>query len=279
MKKRENQEDLPERFSGMKKRPTLGRPKVKIPPRKKPNVNYSKNTGKLSKYQMNSNEVFMKVREGETHEKWLFRTRYRRKITIDEAMTIRHRAKKIISSQAKLSIHRRDLKNRFICVLLTEKEFSHLRYFQIVTHWASVKYGIPSESLQTAIYFYNYPRPFTKEEFMGYVSFSMEVRKCSWSSFINNGYIKNIKSNNALKQKGVFELPVYTLSTQMQVRVRAVYAKMMIPDAIDHNYYKIEGNVRDLNSPTIKEVFADMVNEINDIKYGGKNPDAIITTA
>jgi len=49
-------------------------------------VSHCQATGKLSAYQRRTHKNFMKVRKGETHEKWLHRTRFRRMLSPNNAL-------------------------------------------------------------------------------------------------------------------------------------------------------------------------------------------------
>lgn len=257
-------------YSGMKKKPKLGRPKE---PKKKYgpfSVNAKIKPG-MSTYQKRTMNEFMKVREGETLEQWKRRTEKRRVKEIDEIKELalmnplrvlqRNRERNAIAS-----------KNKFIVVQPVEREFDFMRYYGIVINYYAIKYGISKENLEVGFYFYT-NIPFTRDRFNNALILMTGSNTGKLAKFIKEGLLEEI-----IKTKKQFNAPdkyektyLYRLTKQFVFKLNCIYRTLG----------KMNGIRMDQNSiltplpPEAKQMISDMNDEIQDILTGRKPQDLI----
>lgn len=259
-------------YSGMKKKPKLGRPKE---PKKKygPFSISAKIKPGMSDYQKRTMNEFMKVREGETLAQWQRRTQRRRVKEIDEIKELalmnplrvlqRNRERNALAS-----------KNKFIVVQPVEREFDFMRYYGIVINYYSIKYGIRKEDLEVGFYFYT-NIPFTKERFNNAMVLMTGSNTGKLARFMKEGLVEEI-----IKTKKQFNAPdkyektyLYRLTKTFVFRLNCIYRTLG----------KMNGIRMDQNSiltplpPEAKQMIQDMNEEIQDILRGKKPQDLIKT--
>ena len=182
----------------------------------------------LSQHQIDTNEEFMKYREGETEAQWLKRTRFRRPQTAEDIEKNTYLIRKNKTLGAKLKTQKRKIRIHNVTgvnvVQTIERKYSDLKFFGIVKRYYSVKHGIPLDDLALAFYFYeNYP--FTKSEFNNVVKMHFGRMFGEFKRFQENGYVINVVRTKKFLKKAD-ELMVtdkYMLSIQMVHIITAVY--------------------------------------------------------
>ena len=109
----------------------------------------------LSKYQLAKREEFLKVREGETHEQYVIRTKNYRVLTpedqaiIDNSFSGKLRKKKEEARKLKL----RHYFSSQELSQVNQREFYELKYLQIVLRYCGIKFGVTSRDLKLALFF------------------------------------------------------------------------------------------------------------------------------
>ncbi len=257
-------------FSGMKKKPKLGRPKE---PKKKYgpfSVNGKIKPG-MSDYQKRTMNEFMKVREGETQKEWERRTARRRVKEIDEIKELslmnplrvmqRTRERNAIAS-----------KNKFIVVQPVEREFDFMRYYGIVINFYSIKYGIRKEDLEVGFYFYS-NIPFTKDRFNNALILITGSQDKKLNRFLKDGLLEEIiKTKKQLNGPDKYEKTyLYKLSKQFVDKLTYIYRTLGKMNGIRMDQQPILSPL----PPEAKQMIQDMNDEIQDILTGRKPQDLI----
>lgn len=258
----------PKRFPGMKKQTKLG-PK----PKKKVYGPFSKSMKikpGMSDYQKRTMVEFMKVRPGETLAQWRLRTAYRRIKDADEINEL--------SSSHKLRIMQRSRernvqknKNKYIKVQPVEREFDFMRYYGIVINYYAIKYGVRKEDLEVGFYFYS-NIPFTKVRFDNALVLMTGTNQGKLNRFLKEGLIEELKHRivNQLGNNKYEKTDLFRLTKSFVDRLTYIYRTLGKMNGIQLAQPIFTGL-----SPEIKQIIADMNDEVQDILTGRKPQDLI----
>lgn len=197
------------RFSGMKTHPYVNTAKnaIKENTRKKKQANSSISKKKgLSAYQLRTQEEFMKVREGETREQWVMRTRFRR-IRTEEEIALTNAGRKRLE---KKDLRRKNSKKKKVLQLKTlNKDFDFLKYYVFIINWAVAKFNISQLDLEIGFHFYENVH-FTKDQFLNKCKLCVKANDNTFKRFIDNGYMyenqTSIEDGINKRKTGLFRL-------------------------------------------------------------------------
>jgi len=253
----------PKLFPGMKKQPIFG-PK----PKKKVYGPFSKSMKikpGMSDYQKRTMIKFMEVRPGETLAQWRRRTAVRRVKDVDEIeeLSKTHKLKVLHRSRERNSMLS---KNKYIIVQPVEREFDFMRYYGIVINFYSIKYGIRKEDLEVGFYFYS-NIPFTKDRFDNALVLMTGTNKNKLSRFIKEGLIQEvtqlIRTPRGLRKYEKTDL--FKLTKDFVDRLTYIYRTLGKMNGIVLSQPTLTGL-----APEVKQIIADMNDEIKDILTGRK---------
>lgn len=230
----------------------------------------------LSKYQLAKREEFLKVREGETHEQYVIRTKNYRVLTpedqaiIDNSFSGKLRKKKEEARKLKL----RHYFSSQELSQVNQREFYELKYLQIVLRYCGIKFGMTSRDLKLALFFYD-NRPFTREEFNYIASLQLEKQVAIFKHFLDKGYIRKVIKTIVGKKGGetVKDTGKYMLSNQMVARITKFYKTFNEIQKLDKNEI-----TEDLMIAEIQTIINTIEREAKQIKSGKKNADTIVPT-
>lgn len=256
-------------FSGMKKKPKLGRPKE---PKKKyaPFTYKGKLKPNMTEYQKRTMNEFMKVREGETLEQWQKRTSRRRVKDFEEVEKLyelnplrimqRNRERNVIAN-----------KNKYIVVQPVEREFDFMRYYGIVINYYSIKYGIRKEDLEVGFYFYS-NIPFSRQRFNNVMILHVGCSTMKLSRFIKDGMVEEvIRVRKRFKDTDVHERTnLFRLTKNFVHKLTEIYRTLGMMNTI-----QIKQPMFTPLCAEIKQIILDMNDEIMDIQTGRKPQDKL----
>jgi hypothetical protein len=255
-------------FSGMKKKPKVGRPKGG----KKqygPFSCHGKIKPGMSEFQKRTMHEFMKVREGETEKQWLSRTRTRRVKEDEEIKQLaeQHPLRVLQRSRERNAI---SSKNKYITVQPVEREFEFMRYYGIVINFYSIKHGIRKEDLEIGFYFHS-NIPFTRTRFNNALILMTGNSAGKISRFINEGLLEEI-----IKTKKQYNAPnkyektsLYRLTKRFVFLLTEIYRTLGKMNTIRMYQQPILSPL----PPEAKQMIQDMNDEIMDIQTGRKPQD------
>jgi hypothetical protein len=219
----------------------------------------------LSPYQLRTQEEFLKVRPGETKEKWLLRTRFRRIRTEDElALTVNGR--KLIE---KLEVRRNRRHKRKIQLHIIEKDFNFMKYYVFVINWAVIKYNISQMDLEIGFHFYENIH-FTKDQFINKCLLIGNPKANVFNRFIKEGFIYQTQSiindDNVKKPTGLFRLSVRFINV-----LTSIYDKIAYQSKFD-----FRSTLNRKVPPELEKVIMEMAAENTAIITGKKEPDRFV---
>jgi len=246
-------------------------------------VSHCQATGKLSAYQRRTHVNFMKVRKGETHEKWLHRTRFRRMLSPEELQTYKQGKKQIKVILGDKPKRRSRIKyqrtlDKEIIIQLEKKDYGFLRNLPLIMGWASAKYDIANYDLQIGLLFYNNSYPFTQEQFDKRLCILPSPQR-SFARFKRLGYVREIKNRRKYFEKEVeYGTGLYLLSASFNKAIDDVYNKMILLGAFENIGKTINYNKKNLKTKEEQDIFAELKKmhaEFMDILQGVKEPEKI----
>lgn len=262
-----------ERFSGMKGgSPYANSPKNAIrdkdagkkPKKKRGNGSITSKKG-LSKYQLRTQEEFLKVRPGETKEQWLFRTRFRR-IRSEEELALTFEGRKQLE---KIALQKSRSQKKRIQLRVQAKDFNFLKYYIFIINWAVIKYNIPQSDLELGLHLYDNEH-FTKDEFMNKCLLFHNTSANIFNRFKKEGYIYETKSTMG---DGTEKKPtnLYKLTTRFVNILTAIYKRVAYQ--AHYNFLPAENKPA---SPELNKMIMEMAMENLDIMNGKKEPDLFL---
>lgn len=258
----------PKLYPGMKKQPRFG-PK----PKKKVYGPFSlsmKIKPGMSDHQKRTMIKFMEVRPGETLEQWRRRTATRRVKDIDEIdeLSRTHKLKVLQRSRERNAIAS---KNKYIKVQPVEREFDFMRYYGIVINFYAIKYGIRKEDLEVGFYFYS-NIPFTKDRFDNALVLMTGSNKQKLYRFIKEGLVQEVTQLITTPRglRKYEKTDMFKLTKDFVSRLTFIYRTLGKMNAIVLSQPTLTGL-----APEVKQIIADMNDEIQDIQTGRKPQDLI----
>jgi hypothetical protein len=240
-------------------------------------------TGKLSAYQRRTHKNFMKVRLGETHEKWLHRTRFRRMLSPEELQTVKHKKKQIRvvigdTPKRRSRIKYQKILDKQIIIQLEKKDYGFLRNLPLIMGWASAKYDIANYDLQIGLLFYNNSYPFTQEQFDKRLCILPSPQR-NFARFKRLGYLKEIKNRRKYFEKEIeYGTGLYLLSASFNKAIDDVYNKITLLGAFENIGNPINYQKKNLKTKEEQDIFAELKKmhaEFMDILQGIKEPERI----
>jgi len=253
------------RFPGMKKNVKPGNKKgVKLKPYKPVEYEGRLKYG-LSDYQKRTNAEFLKVREGETKEQWLKRTRRRRVKEIDEVkeLATTHPLRIHFRNRERISTERN---NQYIMVQALEREFDFMRYYGIVINYYSIKYGIRTGDFQIGFYFFS-NIPFTKDRFENACVLHFGDSQGKLTRFLKNGYLEDVynlqKKYNGDDKK--VKTNLYRFTKEFINKLTTIYRTLGKMNGLTLYRPPLKGL-----PPEVKQLIIDMNDEVQDIQTGRK---------
>jgi len=246
-------------------------------------VSHCQATGKLSAYQRRTHKNFMKVRKGETHEKWLHRTRFRRMLSPEELQTYKQGKKQIKVVIGDTPKRRSRIKyqrtlDKQIIIQLEKKDYGFLRNLPLIMGWASAKYDIANYDLQIGLLFYNNSYPFTQEQFDKRLCILPSPQR-NFARFKRLGYVREIKNRRKYFEKEVeYGTGLYLLSASFNRAIDDVYNKMILLGAFENIGNTLNYTKKNLRTKEEQDIFSELKKmhaEFMDILQGVKEPDKI----
>lgn len=251
--------------NGRKKGTTVNKIKGKIAPKKD---NFGSALVKTNKYQSQTIEEFLKVRDGETFEQWSRRTESRRIHGISKNNNISIAKRGIVEIKPdKLKGMDRTLQlkvlNRFI-----ERPYDYLENYAFILRWASVRYGISKDDIEIAFYFYN-KGMFTDSEF-NRVCLMLGTVRGVWARFIRNQYV--VQSFIITKDDIVKEFEYYQFTNEFLRLLRAVYGALSKINKLTLTARTSSNYKRNVVSPELNEFLEQLNREIIEVDTNKLTP-------
>jgi len=246
-------------------------------------ISHCQATGKLSAYQRRTHKNFMKVRKGETHEKWLHRTRFRRMLSPEELQTYKQGKKQIKvvigdTPKRRSRIKYQKILDKQIIIQLEKKDYGFLRNLPLIMGWASAKYDIANYDLQIGLLFYNNSYPFTQEQFDKRLCILPSPQR-NFARFKRLGYLKEIKNRRKYFEKEIeYGTGLYLLSASFNKAIDDVYNKMILLGAFENIGKPLNYQKKNLRTKEEQDIFAELKKmhaEFMDILQGIKEPEKI----
>lgn len=259
-----------------KSRYSYKRMKRKLKPvKKKPPTKYSDlmdfgckpKTG-MSQHQLKTYNKFMKVKDGETREEWLKRTRTRRVVEKDEIKDLPD-TNKLRIYEKKKSHNSREYHNRLLKDQSAVRNFDFLKYYGMVMNYYAIKYGMKKEDLEVGFYFYEYGF-FTKDIFHNVCVLIYGSSKGHFNRFLSDEYICPVVKTNKNSQFKEVEVDTgyYKLHHGLVLRLKEIYE--VIAKKKPLRVGGTNGSHASLLSKEEKQLFQDMNQDITEILAGNK---------
>jgi len=181
--------------------------------------NFGSAKEKRNKFQTQSMEEFLKIREGETFEQWNKRTSEKRLHGVNKKnnLSIAKNGKVVVDRERLKGMAKEQqvrIRHKFI-----ERPYDFLENYAFILRWASIRYNILKDDIEIAFFFYG-KGMFTKDEFTR-VCVQLGTVRGVWSRFINKPYITPavlVTKDNVVK-----EMEYYQLTAEMSRLLLAVY--------------------------------------------------------
>jgi hypothetical protein len=252
-----------ERVDGRsKKRPKKKKEKIEILSYKDGHYRrtFSFANGRINPEQKEDYENFMKVREGETHEQWIERTKFKRMTRVKDLQTRKVKKKTIhsLASARRRNDYQRSLE-KSIKIQIAKKDFGFLRNLVNVLYWASAKYDVENHYLQIGLLFYNDGYPFSKDQFKQRLCMMTGNTDKAFHQFKIRGYIKEVIDKKLHFEKAVLKgTGLFMLSDKFNYIIKQVYDKLVLLGGFDNfgNPYILTTD--ELDSPRENAIFEEL---------------------
>lgn len=181
--------------------------------------NFGSAKQKKNRFQTESMEEFLKIREGETFEQWNKRTSPKRIHGVNKNNNLKiAKLGKVVIDRERLTGMAKEkqvrIRHKFI-----ERPYDFLENYAFIMRWASIRYGISKDDIEIAFFFYG-KGMFTKDEFTR-VCVQLGTVKGVWARFVSKPYITSavlVTKDNVVK-----EMEYYQLTAEFSRLLLAVY--------------------------------------------------------
>lgn len=234
--------------------------------------------GRIDPAQKEDYENFMKVREGETHEQWIERTKFKRVSPIKKIQSRKSKYKPIYTNvRAKRRKPFQKMLDEMIKLQIAKKDYGFMRNLVNVLYWASAKYDVENHFLQIGLLFYNDAFPVTKDQFKQRLCMMTGNTDKAFHQFKIRGYLKEITDRKLYFEKEVTKKTgLFMLSEKFNAIMKEVYDKMVLLGAFDNFGEPLILNTKVLDSPEENAIFEElkkMHSEYMEILQGQKEHD------
>jgi hypothetical protein len=216
--------------------------------------------GRIDPQQKDDYEDFMKVKEGETHDQWIERTKFKRVAPIRKLQSRKSRYKTVYSNvrQKKRSAYQKML-DEMIKIHITKRDYGFMRNLVNVLYWASAKYDVENHFLQIGLLFYNDAYPVTKDQFKQRLCMMTGNTDKAFHQFKIRGYLKEIMDKKLYFEKEVTKKTgLFMLSDKLNGIMREIYEKMVLLGAFENFGKPLILNSKVLDSPEEKAIFEEL---------------------
>jgi len=181
--------------------------------------NFGSAKEKRNRFQTESMEEFLKIREGETFEQWNKRTSEKRLHGVNKKnnLSIAKNGKVVVDRERLTGMAKEKqvrIRHKFI-----ERPYDFLENYAFIMRWASIRYNISKDDIEIAFFFYG-KGMFTRDEFTR-VCVQLGTVRGVWARFVSKPYITPavlVTKDNVVK-----EMEYYQLTAEFSRLLLAVY--------------------------------------------------------